>query len=78
MPFSESVISQIWRNAGGKCECTRNCREHKGQRCNTALLAHKWNAHHVLSQNAGGADTASNGEGLCIPCHENTRSYGAH
>jgi len=42
-------------------------------------LAHidgKWHAHHVTSVAAGGADTLANAEALCIPCHEQTRSFG--
>lgn len=77
MAFSQETISQIWRRAGGRCECTRNCRAHSG-RCGAELRAGQWHAHHVQSQNAGGADTLANGQALCIPCHENTRSYGAH
>ncbi len=78
MAFSKEVLDQLWYRAGGKCECTRQCRPHAGYRCNAPLTERQWNGHHVVSQNAGGADTLNNGEALCIPCHENTRSYGAH
>jgi HNH endonuclease len=78
MAFSEDVIAQIWRRAGGRCECTRNCREHSGRRCNVELRAGQWHAHHLTAQSASGADTVNNGQALCVPCHENTRSYNAH
>lgn len=78
MPFSKEVTDAAWRRAGGKCECTRDCRLHKGRRCSAPLTAQKWHAHHVLSESAGGASTLANCEALCIPCHENTRSYGGY
>jgi 5-methylcytosine-specific restriction endonuclease McrA len=73
MAFPQSVTDAAWRRSGGKCECTRAGCKHTG-RCNTTLT--KWHAHHVVSQNAGGADTLANCEALCVPCHENTASYG--
>jgi 5-methylcytosine-specific restriction endonuclease McrA len=78
MAFSKDVTDKAWTRAGGKCECTRSCRSHAPARCNAPLLSGKWHAHHILSVSAGGADTLANCEALCIPCHENTRSYGAH
>jgi hypothetical protein len=76
MAFSQEVKDQAWRRAGGKCECTREtCPEHTG-RCNAALTAGKWHAHHIVSEDADGPDTLSNCEALCVPCHENTVSYG--
>lgn len=81
MTFSQKTISQAWRRAGGKCECTlKNC-GHTG-RCNKVLdpqnstLGKKWHAHHVISQEAGGSDEPSNCLILCTNCHENTGSYG--
>jgi len=76
MAFSREVTDAAWKRAGGKCECARDCRPHLGRRCNTALTSGNWHAHHIVSQNAGGPDTLNNCEALCIPCHENTRSYG--
>ena len=75
MAFSQTVKDQAWRGAGGKCECTRIlCPDHAG-RCK-ALLGSNWHAHHKTSVKAGGNDTLSNCEALCIPCHKHTRTYG--
>jgi 5-methylcytosine-specific restriction endonuclease McrA len=75
MAFSDEVANAAWRRAGGKCECTRlNC-GHSG-RCNAALTANNWHAHHRTAVVVGGADTLSNCEALCIPCHRKTASYG--
>ncbi len=76
MAFSKEVAAAAWRRAGGKCECTRkSCENHTG-RCNDPLTAEKWHAHHITAVASGGADTLSNCEALCIPCHENTLTYG--
>ena len=75
MPFSKDIPDQAWRRAGGKCECTRQVCGHGG-RCNAALTEGKWHAHHVTAESVGGASTLSNCEALCVPCHENTASYG--
>jgi hypothetical protein len=70
MAFSQEVKDAANRRAGGRCECTRQGCGHSG-RCNKELR--NWHAHHVT---AGGPDTLSNCEALCVPCHENTQSYG--
>ncbi len=75
MAFPEGVASQAWTRAGGKCECRRSSCGHMG-RCNRALTARKWHAHHKVAVASGGSDNLSNCEALCIPCHENTRTYG--
>jgi 5-methylcytosine-specific restriction endonuclease McrA len=81
MAFSQEVINQAWRRAGGKCECTLGACNHNG-RCNKMLDPQnkiedrKWHAHHIISQEAGGSDTVDNCRILCVPCHEKTRSYG--
>lgn len=77
MAFSEETKAQILRNAGNKCECTRQCSYHKGRRCNAALYTGtgNWNAHHKTAVASGG-DTASNGEAFCLSCHQNTETYG--
>jgi hypothetical protein len=76
MAFSEETKSAAWRRAGGKCECTRTvCTHHRG-RCNAELSAGKWHAHHKTAEDAKRDDSLSNCEALCIPCHENTRTYG--
>lgn len=76
MAFSKDTIDSAWRRTDGICECTRNCPKHTGQRCDIKLTAGKWHAHHKVSQKAGGSDSLSNCEALCIPCHQNTGSYG--
>lgn len=74
--LNDEELNKLWRRAGGRCECTLQCATHKGYRCNVPLASGKWHIHHVVSQAAGGADTSANTQALCIPCHENTRSYG--
>lgn len=77
MAFSQETTSAAWRRAGGQCECTRKtCSHHAGRRCQNPLEAHKWHAHHKTAVASGGDDTLANCEALCIPCHENTRTYG--
>jgi 5-methylcytosine-specific restriction endonuclease McrA len=76
MAFSEETKNAAWRRAGGKCECTRNCAHHRGRRCNAALTAYNWHAHHKTALASGGDDSLSNCEALCIPCHKNTGTFG--
>jgi len=76
MAFSQSVKDQVLARAGYRCECARQCSHHDGGRCNTWLEAGNWEAHHIVSEDAGGSDTLSNCEALCIPCHKNTLSFG--
>lgn len=82
MAFPQSVIDDAWMRAGARCECTRQCPNHSGARCNKVLDPKnqtprmEWHAHHVVSQDAGGVDTLENCEILCVPCHKNTESYG--
>jgi 5-methylcytosine-specific restriction protein A len=73
MAFSDSVVQDAWKRAGGECErCGKqltwenNCREGRG--C--------WEAHHKTSVAAGGSDTLSNCEILCFDCHAKTRTFG--
>jgi 5-methylcytosine-specific restriction endonuclease McrA len=75
MAFPQSVIDDLWRRAAMRCECTRTTHDHSG-RCTRPLSAGQWHAHHVTSVAAGGSDTLANGEALCVPCHEKTRSFG--
>lgn len=81
MAFSETIKDEIFKRSGGQCECTRKheglSAPHHGGRCSATFTRHgNWEAHHIVSQNAGGADTKRNGEALCVKCHELTRSYG--
>ena len=85
MSFSQDIIDQARRRAGGKCECTRSqCPAHSGYRCNKVLdpknsqSGMEWHAHHTTSQDAGGTDTLQNCEILCVECHKNTESFGGN
>ncbi len=77
MAISESLRLEIYRRAGGRCECTMSvCSHHSaGQRCPHTLVAGSWEVHHKTS---GGPDTASNLIAMCATCHKNTRTYGVH
>lgn len=74
MAISEETRRQLYRRAGGKCECTMNNCTHVG-RCNKDLGSN-WEAHHRTSVAAGGSDALSNLIAMCVICHKNTRTYG--
>jgi len=74
MAFSEATKLAANRRAGGQCECTMTICDHRG-RC-TNRLGTNWHAHHKTSVASGGTDDLSNCLAMCIPCHENTRTYG--
>ena len=74
MAFSEDTKKDAWRRVGGKCECTRTTCGHHTGRCNARL--DKWHAHHKTAVSSGGSDVLSNCEALCVPCHQNTGTYG--
>lgn len=85
MAFPSSVIEGAWKRSGGKCECRRTTCGHGKSRCNQELIWSArgddskpggWEAHHKTAVASGGADTLSNCEILCIPCHKNTETYG--
>ena len=73
MAFSQETIDAAWRRAGGKCE-NPNCRKALDPQNDKVNM--KWHAHHIQSQKSGGSDSLANCKILCVPCHENTRSYG--
>ena len=75
MAFSTATKQAALVRAGYQCECRRLSCAHYG-RCTASLVSGRWHAHHKTSVAAGGSDTLDNCEALCIPCHENTRSYG--
>lgn len=75
MPFSDNVKDQAFRRSGGQCECRRSTHGHLG-RCPTKISRHGAEYHHVVADSAGGADTLSNCEALCVSCHRKTQSYG--
>jgi 5-methylcytosine-specific restriction endonuclease McrA len=75
MAFSEAVKKAALARAGYRCECRRINHRHVG-RCTAQLGVGQYHIHHITSLLAGGSDTLDNAEALCIPCHENTASYG--
>jgi 5-methylcytosine-specific restriction endonuclease McrA len=78
MAFSQETKNAAFHRAGGQCECSRmSCTVHRTLRCTTRLTAGRWHAHHKTAVAAGGSDNLSNCEALCIPCHEQTQTYGA-
>jgi len=82
--FPDKVVKEAWKRSGGRCECTRDHEWHKGRRCPQKLnwddrgkeKQTGWEAHHKISQAAGGSDTLSNCEILCQNCHKGTWTYG--
>jgi len=68
MAFSDETKRLAFNRAGGRCE-NENCGRQLSWLGN-------WHAHHKHAVAAGGPDTLSNCQILCIPCHENTRTYG--
>lgn len=75
MAFSLETRQAALKRAGYRCECNRLLCSHYG-RCTTLLAPGRWHAHHKTAVSVGGSDALSNCEALCIPCHENTLSYG--
>lgn len=79
MAFSDEVVREAWRRAGGKCECERiSHKNHLLRKCNKQLsLGNRgreegwgcWEAHHKTST---GGDTLGNCEILCWDCHQQT------
>ena len=77
MAFSDEVVAQAWRKAGGMCECTRTTHDHDYVRCGKVLVWENrgregrgaWETHHISST---GGDTLSNCEILCWNCHQST------
>jgi 5-methylcytosine-specific restriction endonuclease McrA len=80
MAFSEETKQAALRHAGGQCECRRlSCPEHPTtNRCQTKLVNGRYEFHHITAVSSGGSDGLSNCEVLCIPCHQQTQSYGTH
>lgn len=75
MAVSEAIRKELYKRAGGQCECTmRVCDHHRpGVRCSRGLSPGHWDAHH---KTAGGPDILSNLVAMCATCHKNTRTYG--
>lgn len=76
MAFSEATKQAALARAQYRCECRRVSHRHAGGRCNAWLVAGTYEIHHKTALLVGGSDTLDNAEALCIPCHENTTSYG--
>jgi len=83
--FPDEVVESALERAGGRCQCERtnsDClRKHNYFRCSENGFTvnnrgTKWETHHKTSQDAGGDDTLSNCEILCLECHTATRTYG--
>lgn len=82
MAFSEPTKDEIFKNSGGRCQCTRQHKgkpaPHHGSRCPNTFTRDggQWQAHHIVAIESGGEDITSNGEALCTRCHELTPTYG--
>jgi len=72
MAVSDETRKNLYRRAGGQCECTMKCSHHTGKRCPHKLNP-GWEAHH---RTAGGPDNLGNLIAICVTCHKNTRTYG--
>lgn len=77
MAITEQTRKDLYRRAGGRCECTMNVCSHHSGRC-SHQLSPGWEAHHRTSISAGGHDGLSNLTAMCVTCHKNTYSYGRH
>ena len=69
MAFPQSVIDQVWRRSGGKCECTQSFCGHQG-RCSKILTEHNWHVHNKTSVASGGDATLSNCKAICMECNQ--------
>ena len=75
MAFTENVVEQAWKRAGGKCECKRWTHNHSVVRCGKELVfanrakegQGRWEARRV---EPSGGDTLSNCEILCADCYK--------
>lgn len=76
MAFSEATKQAALAGAGYLCECRRISHRHLGGKCNAWLGPGMYEIHHKTALFVGGSDTLANAEALCIPCHQNTDSYG--
>jgi hypothetical protein len=74
MAVSVKTKEDLYKRAGGKCECQMKACDHVG-RCNTKL-GNNWHAHHKTSVDDGGSDDLGNLLAMCPECHKATRTYG--
>jgi 5-methylcytosine-specific restriction endonuclease McrA len=77
MPFPEAVKDAAFARCKGQCECKRTPHRHARGRCTTALTRTNAQYHPVIAVGAGGSDTLTNCEVLCVPCNRATGSYGS-
>ena len=70
--LTDTVRDNLFRRAGGKCECTMTGCSHHSGRC-SAMLRGPWEAHRLR---AGGSYVLSNLKAMCQTCHRNTPSFG--
>ena len=69
-----ALRDDVYKRAGGKCECTMSICSHHSGRCSAMLrLNSGWELHRIT---AGGPYTLSNVKAICQACHRNTPSYG--
>ena len=73
MAFSNEVLLQAWRRAGGYCE---QCSEKVTWALRGSELGGGWEADHHVPVSDGGSDRLDNCRILCTPCHKATPSYG--
>ncbi len=66
------IRDEVYKRAGGKCECKMKACSHHTGRCN-AMLRGEWEVHRLI---AGGTYTLSNVIAMCQTCHRKTPSYG--
>ncbi len=76
MSIPQTTKAELYKRAGGRCECTMSVCDHGSRRCSRGLSAGYWDAHHKVSVSSGGPDTLSNLTAMCARCHKNTRTYG--
>lgn len=67
MAFSKDIKQTALERANFKCE-----------KCGKKVTMDTCEAHHKHSVRAGGSDTLSNCQILCVNCHQETRTYGRH
>jgi len=67
-----AIREDVYKRAGGKCECTMKTCSHHAGRC-SAILRGEWEVHRLT---AGGPYVLSNVIAMCQTCHRSTPSYG--
>ena len=73
--YSNDVVSEAWKRAGGKCECKRWSHSHSVARCGKELVLEnrnkagdgRWETHRFDRLKG---ETSSNLEILCADCYK--------